>query len=91
MGKRSRSVAKRREAPGTAGNPASRGVGAGQAVPAPSDILTQLQEAGEAVRRDQAALAAVVRRARKKGTSWERIGGAIGMTGEGARKRYSEG
>lgn len=51
--------------------------------------LAELAAAIEARARAEAAVSAAVDQARDHGATWETIGGLLGMTRQGALKRYS--
>lgn len=54
------------------------------------DVVAEMQRAGFVIQREQRALRELVRDAREVGLSWDAIGWCVGLTGEGARKRYGE-
>lgn len=53
------------------------------------DYLQWMSDALDAVREAEAQLDRIVVALRQKGASWEQIGTVLGMTKEGARKKYA--
>jgi hypothetical protein len=52
------------------------------------DAVAELAQLAEQRRETEAAIERAVRTARSAGARWEDIGGVLGMSGPGARKRY---